>query len=344
MRAQVLATGGYVPERRVTNEELAGRMDTSDAWIRQRTGIQERRHVDFASAPMGASDLALRASTQALERAGVRPDEVDCIVYATLSPDRFFPGDGVVLQAKLGVPAGVAAYDVRNQCSGFLYGLQMADAFLRSGTYRTVLLVGAEVHSTGLDFSDRGRDVAVLFGDGAGAMVLRAQDDAAPSIAGEGAQQAGVLAVHVHADGRHADALCCQDPSSATMPRLDAARLERGEHYPHMDGPLVFRNAVVRMPEALQEVLATAGKTTDELDLLICHQANLRIAEAVQKRLGLRDDQVFNNIMHLGNTTAASLPLAIDEAWQNGRLQRGQLLALASFGSGFTWGAALLRL
>ena len=337
MRAVVTSTGAYVPERRVTNDELAGRMDTSDAWIRQRTGIQERRHVDFAQAPMGASDLALRASQQALERAGLTPSDVDCIIYATLSPDNFFPGDGVVLQAKLDVPAGVPAFDVRNQCSGFLYGLRMADAFLRAGIYRTVLLVGAEVHSTGLDFSDRGRDVAVLFGDGAGAMVLQAAE-------GAEAGAPGVLSVHVHADGRHAEALCCRDPSSATMPRLSVERLEEGRHFPHMDGKLVFRNAVVRMPEAVHEALAAAKVDIAELDLLICHQANLRIAEMVQQRLGLRTDQVFNNIMHLGNTTAASLPLAIDEAWQTGRLRRGQLLALASFGSGFTWGSALIRL
>lgn len=336
--ARVLAVGGYVPDRRVTNDELATRMATGDAWIRQRTGIVERRHVDFDAEPMGASDLAARAARQALARANLAPQDVDCIVYATLSPDHFFPGDGVLLQAKLDVPVGVPAYDVRNQCSGFLYGLQVADAFIRGGVYRTVLLVGAEVHSTGLDFSDRGRDVAVLFGDGAGAIVLQASEQNAKA-----SDAPGVLAVHVHADGRHAEALCCRDPSSAAMPRLTAERLAQGLHYPKMDGRLVFRHAVVRMPEAVHEALATGGKNVADLDLLICHQANLRIAEMVQQRLGLRDDQVFNNIMYLGNTTAASLPLALSEAQQTGRLKAGDLVALASFGSGFTWGSALLR-
>ena len=341
MRTRILGTGAFVPEQVVTNDALAERMQTSDAWIRQRTGIEARRHVDFARAPMGASDLALRAAQRSLDDAGVAAQEVDCIVYATLSPDLYFPGDGVLLQAKLDVPAGVPAFDVRNQCSGFLYGLRMADAFIRQGCYRRILLVGAEVHSTGLDFTDRGRDVAVLFGDGAGAMVLgptEAEDGAAAGAAGQ-----GVHHVEVHADGRYAKTLFCQDPSSATMPRLTAERLEAGEHYPSMDGRNVFRHAVVRMPEMVSASLEAAGVTTEDLDLLICHQANLRIAEMVQQKLGLPDAKVFNNIMRYGNTTAASLPLAFDEARRQGRLQRGMLVALAAFGAGFTWGGALVR-
>jgi 3-oxoacyl-[acyl-carrier-protein] synthase-3 len=332
LRSAFLGTGHYVPEHVVTNAMLAQRMETSDDWIVQRTGIRERRHVDFDKEPMGASEMGARAARRALEAAGLRADDIDLIVYATLSPDKQFPGDGVLVGAKLDVPVGVPALDVRNQCSGFLYSLSVADAFIRAGVYKRVLVIGSECHSTGLDFSTRGRDVAVLFGDGAAAAVLGPAEKP-----GE-----GVLSVHLHADGRHAEELHLSVPSSAHLPRLNAAMLE-ADQYPQMNGRSVFKHAVTRMPEVVLEALEHNRLSTADIGLLICHQANLRISEAVQKRLELPDERVFNNIEHYGNTTAASIPLCIDEAVRSGRLKKGQLLALASFGAGFTWAAALIR-
>ena len=333
MRARILGTGHYLPERVVTNDELSKLMDTSDEWIRQRTGIEQRRFVDFENDPMGASDLGARAAQEALDNAGISKDDVDLIVYATLSPDKHFPGDGVLVQAKMDMPPGVPALDIRNQCSGFLYGLSVADAFIRSGTYQKILLIGSEVHSTGLDFSDRGRDVSVIFGDGAAAVVLgRAEDDAS-----------GVLSVHLHADGRYADMLQIPYPSSAEMPRATPEKIEQGFHWPVMEGRQVFKHASMRMPEVVMEALEKNSVTPQDIDLLIPHQANLRISEMVQKRLKLRDDQVFNNIQKYGNTTACSIPLALHEAISEGKLKRGDLLCLAAFGAGFTWGSALIR-
>jgi 3-oxoacyl-[acyl-carrier-protein] synthase-3 len=332
-RTVFLGTGIYLPEKVVTNDELAGLMDTSDEWIQQRTGIQTRRFVDFEKAPMGTSDLAARAGRAALDDAGVHPDEIDLIVHCTLSPDRPFPGDGVLVQAKLDVPAGVPALDIRNQCSGFIYGLSVANAFIRNGTYRRVLLIGAEVHSTGLDFSDRGRDVSVIFGDGAAAAVLGSTDEV----------ERGVLSVHLHADGRFADELTCAYPTSAEMPRVSTQKIEEGFQYPRMNGRNVFKHASVHMPEVVQEALAANGVSATDLKLLVPHQANLRISEMVQARLGLRDDQVFNNIQRYGNTTAASIPLALHEAVKAGLVNKGDLVCLAAFGAGFTWASALLR-
>ena len=333
MRARILGTGHYLPERIVTNDELSQLMDTSDEWIRQRTGIQERRFVDFEKDPMGSSELGTRAAKEALENAGITKDDVDLIIYATLSPDKHFPGDGVLVQAKLDIPPGVPALDIRNQCSGFIYGLSVADAFIQAGTYKNILLVGAEVHSTGLDFSDRGRDVSVIFGDGAAAVVLGPSDD----------EDSGVLSVHLHADGRHADVLQIPYPSSAEMPRATPEKTAEGFHWPMMEGRLVFKHASVRMPEVVMEALEKNNVTPEDIDLLIPHQANLRISEMVQKRLKLRDDQVFNNIQKYGNTTACSIPLAMHEAISEGKLKRGDLLCLAAFGAGFTWGSALIR-
>lgn len=333
MRTHILGTGMAVPDRVVTNHDLAKLMETSDAWIEQRTGIRERRHVDFDADPMGAAELGARAARMALERAQVDAAEIDCIVFATLSPDRPFPGDGVALQHKLGIPSGVPALDVRNQCSGFLYGLNVADAFIRVGRYRRVLLVGAEVHSSGLDFSDRGRDVAVLFGDGAGAVVLGPK-------AGD---ETGLLSIRVHSDGRHIDALKIDSPSSARLPRIGVEDIEAGRHFPVMQGKDVFKNAVVRMPEVMAAALAELQLTPQDLDLLVIHQANLRIAEAVAHRLGVQPSVMFNNIHRYGNTTAASIPLALHEAIEAGRVAPGTLVGLTAFGAGFTWGAAVLR-
>lgn len=332
-RTVFLGTGHYVPEKLVTNDELAARMDTSDEWIQQRTGIQTRRYVDFDKEPMGASDLGARAAKAALANAGVSKDEIELVIYATLSPDRVFPGDGVLVQAKCDIPAGVPCLDIRNQCSGFLYGLAIADAFIKNGTYEKVLLVGAEVHSTGLDFSSRGRDVAVIFGDGAAAAVLGATDD----------PNRGVLGVTIHADGRHADELHCSYPSSAMMPRVTADKLAEGVQFPVMNGRNVFKHAVVRMPEALNRLLAQHALAAKDIDLLVPHQANLRISEFVAAKLELPADKVWNNIQKYGNTTAASIPLALDEAVHAGKVKQGDLVAFAAFGAGFTWGAALVR-
>jgi 3-oxoacyl-[acyl-carrier-protein] synthase-3 len=341
-RSRILGTGHYVPEQVVKNAALSARMTTSDAWIQQRTGIVERRHVDFTTQPMGASDLACRAAQRALEAAELEPEDIDLIVYATLSPDRQFPGDGVLVQAKLGIPAGVPALDVRNQCSGFLYALATADAFVRVGTYRRVLVIGSELQSSGLDFTDRGRDVAVLFGDGAGAVVLGRADDVEGAENEHGAP-CGILGVQLHADGRYAHCLRLDFPSSAQARRVDVSTLEDGQQYPAMDGKTVFKHAVTRMPEVVEALLRTHHLRPSDIDLFIPHQANLRISEMVQARLGLQPQQVFNNIMAYGNTTAASIPLAIDEAVSQGRIKRGQLLCCAAFGAGFTWGAVLVR-
>lgn len=332
-RTQVFATGMRVPDRVVTNDELAMLMDTSDEWIVQRSGIRERRWVEPGEA---GSDLGARAARMALERAGMEPDELDCIIVATLSPDHFFPGTGVFLQRKLGL-AGIPCLDVRNQCSGFLYGLSVADAWIRVGRYRRVLLVGTEVHSTGLHRNDAGRDTAVLFGDGAGAVIL------GPDRNGDGAPERGVLSVRIHADGRHAEKLWVEAPASKYDPLISQAHIDAGLTRPAMEGREVFKHAVVRMPEAVREVLEDTGLALDDVDMLIAHQANLRIAQAVQKSLGLPDDRVYNNIERYGNTTAASIPIALHECVEEGRLSEGDLLCLTAFGSGFTWAGALIR-
>ena len=333
MRTAFLGTGRYVPDRVVKNTDLEALMETSDAWIVQRTGIEQRHHVDFALDPMGASEMGARAAQRALTAAHIRTDEVDFIIYATLSPDQQFPGDGVIVQAKLNIPAGVPALDIRNQCSGFLYGLSVADAFIRCGAYKRILLIGAECHSSGLDFTTRGRDVAVLFGDGAAAVVLGPTDD----------PQRGVLSVQIHSDGRHANELRLAVPSSAQMPRLSQAHLEGAHHYPFMNGKSVFKHAVTRMPEVIVNVLTASQVSAEDLQLFIAHQANARINAMVAQKMGFRADQVFNNIHKYGNTTAASIPLALDEAVAARRIESGGLVCLASFGAGFTWGAAVLR-
>jgi 3-oxoacyl-[acyl-carrier-protein] synthase-3 len=328
-RTAFVGTGFYVPDRVVTNDDLTKLMDTSDEWIVERTGIRERRWVPEG---MSGTEMALRASEMALDDAGMTASDVDAIVLATLSPDHFFPGTGVFLQRELGIP-GVPALDVRAQCSGFLYGLSVADAWIRCGQYKTIVLVGVEIHSTGLDISTRGRDIAVLFGDGAGAAVLTATED----------EGRGVLSTHIHADGRHAEILWAEFESSKHHPRTSPEILAEGRHYPKMDGREVFRNAVARMPEAVEEALAANGLGTQDIDLLIPHQANLRISEMVRKRLGLPEERVVNNIDRYGNTTAATIPIALAEAVREGRLDRGDLVCFTAFGSGFTWGSALVR-
>ena len=329
LRTEFISTGMYVPERVVTNDEFAQWMDTSDEWIRTRTGIVERHWV--ADGESGA-DLAYQATTRALARAGLKASDLDAIVYCTLSPDYFFPGTGVFLQRKLGL-SGVPCLDVRNQCSGFLYGLSVADAWIKTGQYRRVLLVGSEVHSTGMDLSTRGRDLAVLFGDGAGVAILGPTADAGR----------GVLSTHIFADGNYAELLFCDAPASARRPRLSQEDLDTARIYPVMNGKEVFKHATTRMPESVRLALQTNGLTTADVKVVIPHQANLRISEMVRRQRDLREDQMVNNIQQYGNTTAGSIPIALHEVVAAGRVQRGDLVVLTAFGSGFTWGSAAIR-
>ena len=329
-RSTILGTGFCVPDRVVTNDDLAALMDTSDQWIRERTGIEERRWVREGQTSV---DLALPAAKQALEAAGLTATDIDAIVFATSTPDHFCPGNGVYLQRALGA-GNLPALDIRTQCSGFVYGLSVADAWIRAGQYERILLVGEEIQSTGMDLSTAGRQTAVIFADGAGAAVL------GPSDAGE---ERGILGFDLHTDGDFAEKLWVDAPGSMYHPRISTAQLEQGQQWLQMDGRDVFRHAVTRMPESATAVLTKAGYTWDDVNLLIPHQANLRISEAVQKSLKLRDDQVYNNIMRYGNTTSATIPIALDECVRSGRLKRGDLLVLTAFGSGFMWGSCIIR-
>ncbi len=324
----LLGMGHFLPPRVVTNNDLAGLMETTDEWITQRTGIRERRWIE---GDVGASELAEHASREALAEAGLEPKDIDLVLFATLSPDLNFPGSGCLLQARLGIP-GVPAMDIRNQCTGFLYGLKTADAFIRSGMAKHVLLVGAEVHSTGIDVTTRGRDVAVLFGDGAGAAVV-----------GPTEGESRVIDTELHADGRFAEILMVEAPASRLNPRLTAEMMAEGRHFPKMDGRSVFKHAVERLPEVIKSVLAKNGYTLADVDVLVPHQANLRINEMVARQLGFPAEKIVNNIQKYGNTTAASIPIALHEAVQDGRVKKGQLVLLAGFGAGLTWGATLVR-
>jgi 3-oxoacyl-[acyl-carrier-protein] synthase III len=328
-RTRFLGTGFAVPDRVVTNDELSRLMDTTDEWIRTRTGIQERRWVREGETGV---ELAQQATRRALEMAGLAAGELDAIVYATSSPDHFAPGNGVFLQRLLGIET-IPALDVRAQCSGFIYALSVADAWIRTGQFRNVLVVGSEVQSTGLDLSTAGRHVAVIFADGAGAVVL------GPAESDDG----GILGFDLHSEGALAEKLWVDSPGSMYHPRVSPEHIQAGRQYLEMDGREVFRHAVVRMPQSVRAVLAATGRTLDQLSLLLAHQANLRIAEVMQKDLGLRDDQVYNNIDRYGNTTAATIPIALDECVRGGRLRKGDLLVMTAFGSGFMWGSAAVQ-
>ncbi len=319
-----------MPERVVTNHDLEALMDTTDAWIQERTGIKQRH---FAEPGTGSADLGAAAARAALVDAGWEVGDVQFIVFATLSPDMFFPGSGVLLQRELGLD-GIGALDVRNQCTGFIYGLAAADAMIRVGMYDRMLLIGAEVHSAGLRMDTKGRDTAVLFGDGAGAVCLEATD------ATDGSR---LIRHRLHADGRHAEQLCLVAPGCRHRPFITKEMIDEGLTVPHMNGREVFRNAVTRFPEVIMEVLTAEGIEKEDLDVVIPHQANLRITEAVRQRAGLPEEKVVSNIERYGNTTAASIPIAMSEAVEDGRVHRGSLVCLAAFGSGFTWGASLLR-
>lgn len=330
-RARILGLGSYVPPRIVTNHDLTQMMDTSHEWIVERSGVEERRWVDPEE---GNYTMGVKAARAAMADAGVEAGEIDCIIYATLSPDYYFPGCGVLVQRALGI-GHVPAYDIRQQCSGFVYGLQMADAFIRAGLYRKILLIGGEVHSRGLDKTTRGRTITVLFGDAAGAAVIGVSDDPAR----------GILASRMHSDGTDAEVLAMQYPGMAPGREVFVSRadVDEGRIYPNMDGQKVFKTAVKRMPEVVQEVLADQGLTVADLRMLIPHQANLRINEMVAKLLRIDESKVHNNIQKYGNTTAATIPLCLEEARALGKVAPGDLVCCVAFGSGFTWGAVLMR-
>ena len=331
--SQIKGLGKYVPEKVVTNHDLEKIMETSDDWIVERTGIHERRHIEPGDGNSTAV-MGCKASKQALERAKIDKDDVDLIVFATLSPDYYFPGCGVQVQEMLEIDT-CPALDVRNQCSGFIYGLSVADQFIRTGMYKTVLLIGSENHSGGLDMTTRGRNVSVIFGDGAGAAVLQRTDD----------KDHAVLSTHLHSQGKFAKELSLVSPSTEHWVDdiIEEAPQENPKYYPYMNGQLVFKNAVVRFSEVIMEGLQTNQIKPEDVDLFIAHQANLRIAQFIQKKFKWSDDQVYNNIQKYGNTTAASIPIALTEAWEMGKLKSGDNLVLSAFGSGFTWGSAIIK-
>lgn len=331
--SKISGLGYYVPENVVTNDDLSKMMDTNDAWIQERTGIKERRWIkegsEDTSAVMGA-----KAAKIAIKRAGLEPKDIDFVVFATLSPDMYFPGCGVQIQDLLGLNT-VGALDVRNQCSGFIYALSTADQFVKTGMYKNVLVIGSEFHSGGLDKTTRGRGVTVIFGDGAGAAVLSREED----------NSKGILSTHLHSEGKFAEELVVKSPSiKHWVPKLiEENNNTDPDYFPYMNGQLVFKNAVVRFDEVINEGLSKNNLKAADIDLFIPHQANLRISQFVQRRFRLRDDQVFNNITEFGNTTAASIPIALTQAWEQGKVKSGDLVVLATFGSGFTWGSAIIR-
>lgn len=345
-QSKIAGLGHYVPKNIYTNNDLKRFMDTSDEWIQERTGIKERRYADRLEET--TTSMGVEAAKIAIERAGITKDDVDFIIFATLSPDYYFPGCGVLLQREMEMKE-IGALDIRNQCSGFIYALSIADQFIKTGMYKNILVVGSEKHSYALDFSTRGRAVSVIFGDGAGAAVLQPASEAGK----------GILSTHLHSDGTEAEKLAMYYPGASGGKGLEnrpnwpdqelggmlmtAEMLEDGSAFPYMDGQAVFKKAVVKFPEVISEALAKNNLKSTDIDLLVPHQANLRISQFVQKTLGLRDDQVFNNIQKYGNTTAASVPIALSEAWETGRVKEGDLICLAAFGAGFTWGSALIR-
>ncbi len=334
-KSKIVGVGHYVPPRVVTNHELSQLMDTSDEWITERTGIKERRFSDLKEDT--TSVMGTKAARLALERAGVSADQVDFIIFATLSPDFYFPGPGVLVQEALGIST-VGALDIRNQCSGFVYALSVADQYIKSGMYQNILVIGSELHSGGLDFTNRGRGVSVIFGDGAGAVLLQR--------APEGSL--GILSTHLHSEGRHARELALIEPNTSHWVHdiikegKVFAEDELVDYHPYMNGNFVFKHAVTRFQEVIREALEANKLSVEDIDLLIPHQANLRISQYIQVKMNLPEEKVFNNIMKYGNTTAASIPIALSESWEQGRVKDGDLICLAAFGSGFTWASSLL--
>ncbi len=332
--SRITGLGKYLPETVVTNDDLKQWLDTTDEWIQERTGIKERRWIDPKTSEDNTSIMGAKAAKVAIERAGLTKDDIDFIVFATLSPDMYFPGGGVRVQDLLDMPT-IGALDVRNQCSGFVYALSIADQFVKTGMYKNVLVIGSENHSGGLERSTRGRGVTVIFGDGAGAVVISRCED----------NSKGILSSHLHSEGKHAKELSLEGPSTGRW--VDAIMEENDpddvSYYPYMNGQFVFKHAVVRFSEAINEGLEANNLTKENINMLIPHQANLRIAQFIQRKFGLSDDQVYNNIMRYGNTTAASIPIALTEAWEEGKIKENDIVVLAAFGSGFTWGSVIMK-
>jgi 3-oxoacyl-[acyl-carrier-protein] synthase-3 len=331
--SKITGLGFYVPDNVVTNDDLSKVIDTNDEWIQERTGIQERRHI--IPGQDTTTSMGVKAAKIAIERAGIDKNDIDFIVFATLSPDYYFPGPGVLVQRDLGIGT-VGALDVRNQCSGFIYALSVADQYIKSGMYNNVLVIGSEVHSAGLDMTTRGRGVSVIFGDGAGAAIVSREEDLTK----------GILSTHLHSEGVHAEELIVKAPGMGGRWVTDILKDNDPDdetYFPYMNGQFVFKNAVVRFAEVINEGLEANNLQVSDIDMLIPHQANLRISQFIQKKFGLNDDQVYNNIMKYGNTTAASVPIALTEAWEQGKIKSGDTVVLAAFGSGFTWASAIIK-
>ncbi|OUD36066.1 ketoacyl-ACP synthase III [Flavobacterium sp. CHNK8] len=331
--SKIAGLGYYVPENVVTNDDLSKIMDTNDEWIQERTGIEERRHI--IKGEDTTTSMGVKAAEIAIERAGVAKEDIDFVVFATLSPDYYFPGPGVLVQRDLGLKT-VGALDVRNQCSGFIYALSVADQYIKTGMYKNILVIGSEVHSTGLDMTTRGRGVSVIFGDGAGAAVLSREED----------ETKGILSTHLHSEGQHAEELVVKAPGMGGRWVTDILAdndPDDESYFPYMNGQFVFKNAVVRFSEVINEGLQANNLQVSDIDMLIPHQANLRISQFIQKKFDLSDDQVYNNIQKYGNTTAASIPIALTEAWEKGKIKSGDTVVLAAFGSGFTWASAIIK-
>ncbi|MGB0982254.1 MAG: 3-oxoacyl-ACP synthase III family protein [Winogradskyella sp.] len=332
--SKIIGLGKYVPDNVVTNNDLSKLMDTSDEWIQERTGIKARRWVEKGSGDTTAT-MGVKAAKQAIERAGIDKDAIDFIIFATLSPDMYFPGPGVQVQHALDIKT-VGALDVRNQCSGFVYAISVADNFIKTGMYKNILVIGSELHSHGLDKTTRGRGVSVIFGDGAGAAILTREEDTSK----------GILSTHLHSQGEHAEELVLVAPGMGKRWVSDIIAENNPDdesYFPYMNGQFVFKNAVVRFSEVIMEGLQKNNLDIDAIDMLIPHQANLRIAQFIQRKFKLTDDQVFNNIQNYGNTTAASIPIALTEAWEEGKVKEGDTVVLAAFGSGFTWGSVIIK-
>jgi 3-oxoacyl-[acyl-carrier-protein] synthase-3 len=331
--SKIAGLGYYVPENVVTNDDLSKIIDTNDEWIQERTGIQERRHI--IKGEDTTTSMGVKAAQIAIERSGVDKLAIDFVVFATLSPDYYFPGPGVLVQRDLGLRT-VGALDVRNQCSGFIYALSVADQYIKTGMYKNILVIGSEVHSTGLDMTTRGRGVSVIFGDGAGAAVVSREEDLTK----------GILSTHLHSEGQHAEELIVKAPGMGGRWITDILAdndPDDESYFPYMNGQFVFKNAVVRFSEVINEGLQANNLQVSDIDMLIPHQANLRISQFIQKKFNLTDDQVYNNIQKYGNTTAASIPIALTEAWEKGKIKSGDTVVLAAFGSGFTWGSAIIK-
>ena len=347
VNSKIAGIGMYVPENVFTNNDLKKYMDTSDEWIQERTGIKERRYAHRTEET--TTTMGVEAARIAIERAGTTAQDIDFIIFATLSPDYYFPGCGVLVQRAMQMKE-IGALDIRNQCSGFVYALSVADQFIKTGMYKNILVIGSEKHSFGLDFTTRGRNISVIFGDGAGAVVLQPAEKSGQ----------GILSTHLHSDGESAEVLAMYNPGTHAnhwvkeeVADFDEAEIadmfmskdmiDKAQNFPFMDGPAVFKKAIVKFPEVVIEALSKNGLTTADLNMLVPHQANLRISQFVQQKLGLKDEQVHNNIQKFGNTTAASIPIALCEAWEQGKIKEGDLVCLAAFGSGYTWGSALIR-